>query len=152
VTGLMVGPRVSQRDLALLPMSGGRWLRRAHLAPVSVLRAGGSLVGVLVGIYLVTDAEDRVVWLGQARREFGVAARLRDHIRHGDRLAVFEQVRVLELDEFTPPGALNACEGKAADVLRLRGRLGQRRWPESSGWADLCLPADPEPAEGAGAA
>lgn len=140
MSGLERGRRLSARDLALLPLAAGAWLEASRLEAAPVLTAA-NLEEVMVGIYLVTDPLERVVWLGQARRDNGVAARLRDHLRVPSRAEAFAHVRVLHLDDFTPVAALNAAEGRAADLLRLRGTLGQRRWPSAARWAEFCSPA-----------
>ncbi|TDK26588.1 hypothetical protein E2F48_05205 [Arthrobacter crusticola] len=138
MSGLVPGRRLSSRDLALFPMAAGKWLECAHLDGESVLTSR-ALLRVQVGIYLVTDAQDRILWLGQALRSQGTAGRMREHLRHPSRLQSFRTVRILALDDFTPPECINSIEGKAADLLRLRGTLGPRRWPTADRWPELAI-------------
>lgn len=84
---------------------------------------------VLAGLYLVVDAGGRLRWLGKAHRDGGVGARLRAHLAHPERARVFAAVFVVEADPFSPPKAIEAAEGRAADVIGLRGRMGPRTWP-----------------------
>lgn len=84
---------------------------------------------VVAGLYLVVDADGRLRWLGKAHRDDGVGARLRDHFRHPERARVFAGVFVVEADPFSPPKAIKAAEGWAADLIGLRGRMGPRTWP-----------------------
>jgi hypothetical protein len=92
---------------------------------------------IVTGIYVVTDIENRVRWLGQASRKDDLTARLDHHNRQPERRAAFHQVRVVQLDDHTPPEALNSIEGWCADQLKLRGTMGPRRWPNSDNWATL---------------
>lgn len=136
--GLVCGPTLSPRDVALLPLAAGKWLERAHLHGENI-HTSGALARVKVGIYVITDDQNRILWLGQALRDQGVAGRLRDHLQRRDRLRKFRTVRVLELRDFTPPECVSSIEGKAADLLQLRGTLGARRWPTAERWAELAI-------------
>lgn len=129
---------LSARDAALLPLAAGKWLQRAHLQGENIHKSG-AMAPVKVGIDVVTNDQNRIMWLGQALREQGVAGRLREHLRKADRLRMFKIVRVLELKDFTPPECVSSIEGKAADLLRLRGALGVRRWPTSDRWPELAI-------------
>jgi hypothetical protein len=135
---LVSGRRLSARDMALLPLAAGRWLERAYLGGEPI-HESAALARVQVGVYLVTDDQDRILWLGQALRDQGVAGRLREHLHQPARLKMFKTVRVLELNDFTPPECVNNIEGKAADLLRLRGTLGPRRWPTAERWPELAI-------------
>ncbi|MGW5721595.1 hypothetical protein ACWEVP_35850 [Amycolatopsis sp. NPDC003865] len=116
-------------------MAAGRWLVAPRLKPM--LFSDHPLLadaGIVCGVYLITDEEARVRWLGQASRSAGLLQRLADHDRDEARHAVFATVRILHLDDHTPPLALDAIEGRCADLLELRGRMGSRRWPSSANW------------------
>ncbi|MGW4490471.1 hypothetical protein [Streptomyces sp. NPDC004376] len=90
------------------------------------------LDGILAGLYLAVDEGGRLRWLGKAHRDGGVGARLRGHLAHAERARVFTQVFALAADPFSPPGAIEAAEGRAADLIGLRGRMGTHRWPAVS--------------------
>jgi hypothetical protein len=128
VSGLVIGRPFVPRDRTMLAMAGGDWVQQTYLEPIPILQAG-ELEDALVGIYLITDAADRIVWLGRALRHQGIAGRLRSHLQKPERRAVFRNVRAVRLDDFTLHQVVDSIEGKAADRLRLRGTLGPRRWP-----------------------
>ncbi|TDD07144.1 hypothetical protein E1292_13990 [Nonomuraea deserti] len=92
---------------------------------------------VLAGLYLAVDSDGRLRWLGKAHRNGGVGARLREHLAHPERARVYSELFVVAADPFGPSKALTAAEGKAADLLALRGRMGSRTWPSSEGWLTL---------------
>jgi hypothetical protein len=84
---------------------------------------------VLAGLYLIVDSDGWLRWLGKAHRDGGVGARLRNHLGHPERARVFATVFVVTADPFSPPKAIEAAEGRTADLLHLRGRMGPRQWP-----------------------
>ncbi|MEH0483504.1 hypothetical protein QBA94_43465 [Streptomyces scabiei] len=86
---------------------------------------------VLAGLYLAVDSDGRLRWLGKAHRDGGVGARLRDHFRHPERSRVYAGVFVVAADPFSPPQAIKAAEGRAADLIGLRGRMGPRTYPRA---------------------
>lgn len=97
-----------------------------------------------VGIYLVTDRQGRLVYLGQARRDGGVRARLDGHAADAVKALVFAEVWVVALRDFTPAEVVSAVEGRVADDLAVRGRLRtadgrRRRWPGSGCWEELVV-------------
>ncbi|KOV87592.1 hypothetical protein [Nocardia sp. NRRL S-836] len=133
--GLIAGPVLLGRAVAKLPIVAGPWLTRAQLTPMPFadypLLARG---GIVCAIYLITDPQGRVRWLGQSNRADDLAGRMRQHDANPARQKVFAQLRFLHLHDFTPTKALDVIEGKCADVLRLRGTMGARRWPSSADW------------------
>lgn len=136
---LVVGRKFRRRDRALLPLAGGRWIVGSALDGYD-LEAAAPLAHYLAAVYLVTDANDCIVWLGQARRDAGLLARLRAHLSIPERARIFHRVRAIHLNDFTPALAVSAIEGRAADLLQLRGRLGARKWPTAEEWASLAGP------------
>lgn len=130
----VAGPVVDGRVLrhawtALGPLRRGDWPAPYSLDPQRRAQTLGVLDEVLAGLYLAVDAEGRLRWLGKAHRNGGVGARLRDHFRHPERERVYAGVFVVEADPFSPPLAIEAAEGRAADLIGLRGRMGPRTWP-----------------------
>ncbi|GAA1733616.1 MULTISPECIES: hypothetical protein [Streptomyces] len=128
------GPVVDARVLrhawtALGPLRCGDWPTPYSLEPWHRQETLAVLDGVLAGLYLVVDADGRLRWLGKARRVGGVGTRLRNHLRHPERARAFTAVYVIEADPFSPRKALEAAEGRAADAIGLRGRMGPRTWP-----------------------
>ncbi|QWQ45380.1 hypothetical protein KME66_00015 [Streptomyces sp. YPW6] len=130
----VAGPVVDGRTLrhawtALGPLARGDWPAGLSLAPEYRGRTLAGLEDVLAGLYLVVDTGGRLRWLGKAHRDGGISARLQNHLRHPERARVFTEVFVIEADPFSPPKAIEAAEGRAADVIGLRGRMGPRTWP-----------------------
>ncbi|MFP1629766.1 hypothetical protein ACLB9X_32445 [Streptomyces sp. 5K101] len=130
----VAGPVVDARALrhawtALGPLALGGWPVRCGLGPQHREETLAVLDDVLAGLYLAVDADGRLRWLGKAHRDGGVGARLRNHFRHPERARVFAGVFVVEADPFSPPKAIEAAEGRAADLIGLRSRMGTRRWP-----------------------
>ena len=130
----VAGPVVDGRMLrhawtALGPLACGDWPVAHSLVPEHRARTLAGLDEVLAGLYLVTDAGERLRWLGKAHRVDGVSARLRNHFRHPERARIFTKVFVIAADPFSPSKAIEAAEGRAADVIGLRGRMGPRTWP-----------------------
>ncbi|MEV7551983.1 hypothetical protein AB0N89_20390 [Amycolatopsis sp. NPDC089917] len=134
---LVPGPVLRSPELARLSPVGGKWLVENRFTP---LRFTAFRVlensGIVCGVYLITDEEDRVRWLGQACRNDDLVQRLANHHRKPTRRAVFASVRILHLIDHTPQQALNAIEGRCADLLKLREQMGRRRWPSSEGWLE----------------
>jgi len=137
-THLPVGPVLLQRELGKLPLAGGRWLRRSYLDPM-VFADYPTLaaVGIVTAIYLVTDLDKRIRWLGQASRDDDLVGRLAAHYADEEKRCVFATLRVLHLADHTPPEAIDAIEGRCADRLGLRGTMGRRRWPRADNWLEL---------------
>lgn len=130
VAGPVVDVRVlRQAWTALGPLRCGDWPAPHSLEPGRRAQTLAVLDEVLAGLYLAVDADGRLRWLGKAHRDGGVGARLRDHFRHPERSRVYAEVFVVEADPFSPPQAIKACEGRAADLIGLRGRMGPRTWP-----------------------
>ncbi|WP_406350888.1 hypothetical protein OHB56_40885 [Streptomyces sp. NBC_01635] len=130
----VAGPAVDARVLrhawtALGPLVRGNWPVPYSLEPGRREETLAVLDEVLAGLYLVVDADGRLRWLGKAHRDGGVGARLRNHLGHQERARIFARVFVMAADPFSPPRAIEAAEGRAADLLGLRGRMGTRRWP-----------------------
>jgi hypothetical protein len=130
----VAGPVVDARVLrhawtALGPLRCGDWPTPYRLEPRHREETLAVLDWVLAGLYLAVDADGRLRWLGKAHRDGGIGARLRDHLRHRERARVFAGVFVVEADPFSPPQAIEAAEGRAADLAGLRSRMGTRRWP-----------------------
>ena len=100
-------------------------------------------------LYLICDAQSRLVYVGQARRDGGVLARLDCHVRDPVKRLVFRDVRVLRLYDRADPDTVDAIEGRVADDLGLRGRLntGRRRrtWPSAARWTELVAGAEALP-------
>ncbi|MGW8882105.1 hypothetical protein ACWGPC_56620, partial [Streptomyces mirabilis] len=78
-----------------------------------------------------------VLRLGQASRLDGLSGRLDGHDRDPAKRAVFACVRVLHLDNLTPTEALDAVEGRCADLLGVRRSMKPRRWPPATDWLSL---------------
>lgn len=130
----VAGPVVDTKALrhtwtALGRLVRGGWPASYSLEPGRRAQTLAVLDEVLAGLYLVVDADGRLRWLGKAHRGGGVGARLRDHFRHPERARVYAGVFVVEADPFSPSKAIEAAEGRAADVMGLRGRMGPRTWP-----------------------
>lgn len=123
-----------------------RYRRGAARAPGDLGHcAGGSIrrpsaTSLLTSLYLVTDVSARVRWLGQASRDDDLVGRAA-HARDPERRPVFTTLRVLHLEDRTPGPVLDVSEGRCADLLGLRGRMGGRRWPSSANWARRVAPA-----------
>jgi len=130
----VAGPVVDTRVLrhawtALGPLARGGWPASRSLLLPHRAESLAALGDVLAGLYLAVDAEGRLRWLGKAHRGTGVKARLEDHFRHPERERVYAGVFVVEADPFSPAKAIEAAEGRAADLIGLRGRMGPRTWP-----------------------
>jgi hypothetical protein len=130
----VAGPVVDARVLrhawtALGPLVRGDWPVPYSLEPHQRAQTLAVLDEVLAGLYLAADADGRLRWLGKAHRDGGVGARLGDHFRHPERARVFAGVFVVEANPFSPPQAIEAAEGRTADLIGLRGRMGSRAWP-----------------------
>ncbi|MEV7325235.1 hypothetical protein [Streptomyces sp. NPDC093970] len=130
----VAGPVADARVLrhawtALGPLRCGGWPALYSLGPRHWEETLAVLDDVLAGLYLVVDADGRLRWLGKAHRGGGVGARLRDHFRHPERARVFAGVFVVAGDPFSPQKAIEAAEGRAADLIGLRGHMGPRTWP-----------------------
>jgi hypothetical protein len=131
------GPVLRTAPLRQLPLAAGRWLERAYLKPMPFADYPAlANAGIVSGIYLVTDHLKRVRWLGQASRDDDLIARLGEHHADPAKARVFITLRVLHLLDLTPSAAINAIEGRCADVLGLRGRMGIRRWPCADDWLE----------------
>ena len=129
------GPRVRNATLARLPIAAGRYLASSYLKPMSF--SDYPLLEpteITTGIYLITDLDQRVRWLGQANRDGGLIARLDEHARSREKAAVFATLRILHLVDLTPPDMVDVIEGRCADLLKLRGTMGPRRWPSADDW------------------
>lgn len=134
-TSLPAGPVLTRPKLAALPLTAGRYLIAPYLAPTRFIDYEAfTELGILTAIYLITDSDSRIRWLGQASRDDGLAARLAEHHRDPGRRALFATVRALHLHDHTPPDVLNAIEGRCADQLQLRSVMAPRRWPASHTW------------------
>ncbi|MFI9248138.1 hypothetical protein ACIGXF_37530 [Streptomyces sp. NPDC053086] len=130
----IAGPVADARVLrhawtALGPLVRGDWPVLHSLEPGHRAQTLAVLDEVLAGLYLAVDADGRLRWLGKAHRDGGVGARLRNHFRHPERARVFAGVFVVAADPFSPPKAIEAAEGRAADLIGVRGRMGPRTWP-----------------------
>ena len=132
------GPRLRLAGLARLPIAAGRYLAADRLDPVffSDYRMFEPL-GIASAIYLITDSNRRIRWLGQANRNGDLVARLAEHARSREKTEVFTTLRVLHLIDRTPAEAIDSIEGRCADLLGLRGAMGPRRWPSSDAWQTL---------------
>ncbi len=132
------GPRLLATQIRRLPPAGGRWLKKAHLAPLPFSSFPDLVdLNIVTGIYLITDAASRVRWLGQASRRDDLPGRLTAHAANPAKAKVFATLRVLHLHDHTPSTVLDAIEGRCADLLALRGTMGPRRWPPATGWLAL---------------
>jgi hypothetical protein len=105
-------------------------------------------IDVLVGIYLIVDRHGRLVYLGQARRDGGVLARLDGHAVDSAKRDAFQRVWVVALHDRTDQATVSAIEGRMANDLGVRGRLstgrGRRRWPSGAQWVELVAGATAE--------
>lgn len=137
-SSLPAGPVLTRPLTAKLSLAAGSFLARTLLTPVLwTERWRYDQYAIVTGIYVVTDIENKVRWLGQASRKDDLPARLDSHHRQPERRAAFHHVRVVQLDDHTPVAALNAIEGWCADQLNLRHTMKPRRWPRSDNWAAL---------------
>ncbi|MFD7529351.1 hypothetical protein ACFV8E_17410 [Streptomyces sp. NPDC059849] len=137
-TALPPGPVMTVPLLGGLPLACGKYLEQAYLTALPWAdRWKYDDLDIVTGIYLVTDTDGRLRWLGQASRDDDLLGRLDDHDRNAAKRAVFARVRVLHLHDNTPLPALNAIEGKCADLLGTRQIMKPRRWPPADGWASL---------------
>jgi hypothetical protein len=137
-TVLPTGPLLTAPLLAGLALVGGRYLQATYLRPLPWAdREHFNDLDVLTGIYLVTDIAGHLRWLGQASRLDGLTGRLDGHDRDPAKRAVFACVRVLHLDDLTPAEALDAIEGRCADLLGIRQCMKPRRWPPATNWLSL---------------
>ncbi|MCI3246451.1 MULTISPECIES: hypothetical protein [Streptomyces] len=89
------------------------------------------------GLYLVVDAQGRIVWLGMAAGFLGVTGRIVQHRTEPWKRRVFDRVFVAEAREEITRPALEAAEGWAADALNLRTWMPYRTWPASTNWGAL---------------
>ncbi|MGW8487430.1 hypothetical protein [Streptomyces sp. NPDC055886] len=89
------------------------------------------------GIYLVVDAQGRIVWLGMGAGDRGVTGRIKKHLEEPWKMATFHRVWVAPAYDQISRAALKAAEGWAADALDLRTRMPFRTWPPSSNWRSL---------------
>ncbi|EGE39499.1 hypothetical protein GTY83_00410 [Streptomyces sp. SID4928] len=89
------------------------------------------------GLYLVVDAQGRIVWLGMAAGFLGVTGRIMQHRTEPWKRRVFDRVFVAEAREEITRPALEAAEGWAADALNLRTWMPYRTWPASTNWGAL---------------
>ena len=132
------GPRLRMDGLARLPIAAGRYLAASYLDPVFFADYEQfEPLGIASAIYLITDPNQRVRWLGQANRNGDLVARLAEHARSREKAAVFATLRVLHLVDLTPPEVINVIEGRCADLLGLRGAMGPRCWPSGDNWLSL---------------
>lgn len=77
------GPVLTRRALGTLPLAAGRFLVAAYATPVPFHDYEVFTdLGVVTGIYLVTDTENHIRWLGQASRDDDLSARLGEHQRN----------------------------------------------------------------------
>ena len=81
------------------------------------------------------------MYLGQARRNGGVLARLDGHAADRQKRQEFHAVSVVPLHDRTDQPTIDAIEGRAADELGLGGclRSGTRArvWPSAARWTEL---------------
>ncbi|WP_380282476.1 hypothetical protein [Kitasatospora purpeofusca] len=138
-TALPIGPTMTTPRLGGLPLACGRYLEQTYLRTAISWadRWRYADLDIVTGIYLITDAVDRLRWLGQASRSDGLLGRLDSHDHNPAKRVVFAKVRVLHLRDDTPPEALNAIEGRCADLLGIRQIMKPRRWPSSHNWLAL---------------
>ncbi|MFI6797625.1 hypothetical protein [Streptosporangium canum] len=138
VPGPPVTPWVLSRVwTAVGPLGCGGWPEPHSLALQHRHSILTLLDDVLAGLYLAVDADGNLRWLGKAHRNGGVGARIREHLTHPERARVYTELYVVGANPFSPSGALAAAEGKAADLLALRGQMGSRTWPSSDDWLRL---------------
>jgi hypothetical protein len=125
--------------LAQARTAAGPWRRGDLIGPIAF--SARHSIDVLVGIYLIADEHGRLVYLGQARRDGGILARLDGHAADPLKRDAFRDVWVLPLHDCTDPQTVAAIEGRIADDLALRGRLKAERrnrvWPSATRWTEL---------------
>ena len=137
-TFLPVGPVLTRPRLWALPRTAGRYREEVLFKPVMWSeRWRYEELDITTAIYLVSDIENRLRWLGQANRTDGLLARLARHNSDPAKRAVFAKIRVLRLADCTPPEAVDAIEGRCADVLRIREMMRPRVWPSARDWLAL---------------
>lgn len=135
----MAGQRMTTRELRLVwtalgPLVSGGWPLLQALETSRREAVLAVLDDVPAGLYVAVDADERLRWLGKAHRDTGVGARVREHLRHPERARTFAGIYVINADPWCCSDALAAAEGKAADLLQVRGILGPRTWPSAQNW------------------
>lgn len=110
----------------------GAWLLSTDLLPIT----GALHEPHTTGIYVLADPANRILHLGQANRNDGMAGRIRAHMSHATR-GHAARVALIRLDEGIPRKALDAIEGAAAWTLGLHLWLPGDRWPNRDEWAQL---------------
>lgn len=133
--GALTGLRLAQVRAA-----AGPWQCGPLLGPIRF--ADRHNLDVLVGIYLMSDEHRRLVYVGQARRDGGVLARLDGHVCDRVKRETFTELWVLRLHDRIDQQTVDAIEGRIADELGLRGRLltasgRARSWPSADHWSEL---------------
>lgn len=141
---LPVGPSTNRFKRGWLRSAAGIYYVGDSLADPHPFCERWRFSDIQVAIYLITDTNDRVRWLGQANRNKGLAARLHDHARYRDRLQVFSNVYYLQLADDTPSHIQDVIEGRCADTLALRDAMAPRRWPRSTDWVEHVHPRSSE--------
>lgn len=135
---LPAGPVLTDGRLGALPRAAGRYLEEVLFRPVRWSeRWRYEELDITTAIYLVSDTEHRLRWLGQANRADGLLGRLDTHDSSPAKRKVFAKVRILRLTECTPPDAVSAIEGRCADILRIRDTMRPRIWPPADDWFTL---------------
>lgn len=94
----------------------------------------GTVRAFFPGLYLVVDAQGRIIWLGMAVGFLGVTGRINQHRSEPWKRRVFDRVVVAKAREEITRPALKAAEGRAAEALNLRTWMPYRTWPASTNW------------------
>ncbi|MCD0445828.1 hypothetical protein LO763_19655 [Glycomyces sp. A-F 0318] len=132
---LPVGPTLTVGRLGALPGAAGRYLLQSRFDAVQwPQRWTFEEVDIVTAVYLISDSHDRLRWLGQVNRNDGLSGRLAQHHASAAKRAVFAKIRVLHLDDWTPSEALDAIEGRCADLLAIRVMMRPRVWPSAREW------------------
>ncbi|MFC1233014.1 hypothetical protein [Streptomyces sp. Sce081] len=135
---LPTGPVLTDGRLGALPRAAGRYLDEVLFRPVRwAERWRYEELDITTAIYLISDTEHRLRWLGQANRADGLLGRLDRHDNNPAKRRAFARIRVLQLTDHTPPEAVDAIEGRCADLLRIRDVMRPRRWPPADDWFAL---------------
>ncbi|TKA04906.1 hypothetical protein [Actinacidiphila oryziradicis] len=81
------------------------------------------------GLYLVVDAAGRIVWMGMAAGDEGIAGRITMHLREEWKRTTFDRVWTFPAWDSVSRQELAAAESWAADALDLRSQMPDRTWP-----------------------
>ncbi|MCC3762665.1 hypothetical protein K3N28_06230 [Glycomyces sp. TRM65418] len=137
---LPTGPILTVGRLGSLPGAAGRYFHQSLFEAIPWSRRWiFDDADIVTAIYLISDSQDRLRWLGQVNRNDGLPGRLAQHHTSPTKRAVFAKIRILHLADWTPPEAIDTIEGRCADLLQIRQSMRPRVWPSASAWPELVV-------------